>query len=161
MSDIAADTPTPEARKRGPDGDAVREIRSRNVLGKMLDVADILYGMLAARQQRAANSPVERAKFVDDDRNVHLARCTIEAFDRVAKYGLPKLSTIDYVGDVPQGPVTVENKMLFVLNVGNDPGRPVRSTNGNGEQHPAPAPARFELNLDAEPGNGQDHNDDG
>ena len=49
---------------------------------------------------------------------------------KAAEFGYAKLARIDYVGDVPSTQ-SVENKMLFVLNIdgGERPGRPV---NGHG-----------------------------
>lgn len=51
---------------------------------------------------------------------------------KAAEFGYAKLQRIDYAGDVPAAP-TVENKMVFVLNIdgGQAPGRPV--VNGQGE----------------------------
>lgn len=153
----------PTLAAKSANGDAVQRIRDRDVLGKMLDAADVLYGMLAARQQ-ASVSPEQRLAFALDEKNVRLAGSIMESFDKILKYGVPRLATIDYVGDVPQGPTRVENRMTFVLNVGNDPGRPVR-TNGDDQQRPSgPAPTgpvRFELDMGApEGGNGSDHNND-
>lgn len=147
--------------------DAVRTIRDRGVLGKMLDTFDVLYGMLAARQQTAV-TPAERLAFAQDDGNVKLAATVIDSGDKVLKYGVPKLSSIDYVGDVPKGPTQIDNRFVFQLNVGNDPGRPVQ-INGGGERPAAaaaaagiepPAGGRFTLDVGAAEGSNDRAQDD-
>lgn len=99
----------------------------------MIESARFLRAVAAARGAKFT-TPESLAKATDKEIDM-IRRLLVDASSiayNAAEFGYAKLQRIDYVGDVPDAPANVENKFVFVLNVGNDPGRPVTTINGNG-----------------------------
>jgi hypothetical protein len=90
----------------------------------MMESARFIRGVAAmktpAQKEMMANMPRDDLEFIVD--------MLVKASDiaaKAAEFAFPKLARVDYVGDVPNAS-TVENKMIFILNIGEgQPGRPV------------------------------------
>lgn len=93
-------------------------------------IAKFLEGM-SARKLEALQQAIDKLTPEDFDRVRDTLVAAANIHIRLAEFAFPKLSRVDYVGDVPsgqqqQGETRIENKYLFVLNIGDErPGRPV------------------------------------